>query len=100
MSSLSKDAITEVKSFKQPPDPVVLVLNAVCVLKGEKLGWDNSLKMLSKNDFRDSLINYPRDRIPAAVCRSCLTEWNVFLPCIMSCFFFWGGARGLYFFRH
>ncbi len=74
VSKLNKEAITEVKSFRNPPEVVVLVMMAVCFLKDQKQDWDSALRMLSDTNFRASLINYPKDDIPAAKLRK-LKTW-------------------------
>ena len=60
VKKLDKDSITEVKSFKQPPEVVVLVMEAVCLLLNSKQSWEAGLKLLASTNFRDSLINYPK----------------------------------------
>jgi dynein heavy chain, axonemal len=64
LAKLTKAAITEVKSFAQPPDAVKVVLEAVCVLLGEKPDWDTAKKVMSRNTFLDDLKFYDKDNIP------------------------------------
>jgi len=64
LSSLTKADITEVKSFTNPPTAVRVVMEAVCVLLGEKEAWDNAKKVLGKPDFLEQLQNYDKDNIP------------------------------------
>lgn len=45
LNSLSKSDITEVKSFKTPPGLVLITMEAVCVLLGEKPDWDSAKKV-------------------------------------------------------
>eukprot|EP01031_Cornospumella_fuschlensis_P040724 gene40724-49662_t len=63
LGSLTKPDITEVKSFTNPPQAVRVVMEAVCVLLGEKETWENAKKLLSRPDFMDLLTNYDRDNI-------------------------------------
>eukprot|EP00599_Poterioochromonas_sp_BG-1_P017876 CAMPEP_0173166600 /NCGR_PEP_ID=MMETSP1105-20130129/22117_1 /TAXON_ID=2985 /ORGANISM="Ochromonas sp., Strain BG-1" /LENGTH=3828 /DNA_ID=CAMNT_0014087887 /DNA_START=639 /DNA_END=12125 /DNA_ORIENTATION=- len=64
LSSLTKADITEVKSFTNPPQAVRVVMEAVCVLLGEKESWDNAKKLLGRSDFMDLLTGYDKDNIP------------------------------------
>ena len=64
LSSLSKADITEVKSFTNPPTAVRIVMEAVCVLLGEKEAWENAKKVLGRSDFLDMLQNFDKDNIP------------------------------------
>jgi dynein heavy chain len=64
LASLTKADITEVKSFANPPKAVQVVLEAVCVLLGEKVEWDNAKKVMARSDFLDSLQDYDKDNIP------------------------------------
>jgi dynein heavy chain len=63
LNSLTKADITEVKSFTNPPNAVRIVMEAVCVMMGEKESWDVAKKLLGKSDFLDSLQNYDKDNI-------------------------------------
>ena len=64
LKSLTKSDITEVKSFANPPKAVQTVMQAVCVLMGEKEDWDSSKKLLGKSDFLQLLQDYDKDNIP------------------------------------
>lgn len=64
LQSLTKADITEVKSFANPPKAVQTVMQAVCVMMGEKEDWDSSKKLLGKSDFLQSLQDYDKDNIP------------------------------------
>ena len=63
LNSLSKNDITEVKSFANPPKAVQVVLEAVSVLMDVPPTWDAAKKMISQNDFLDQLRNYDKDNI-------------------------------------
>ena len=65
LKSLTKADITEVKSFTNPPNAVRVVMEAVCVLLGEKPDWDTSKKLLGRSDFMDLLTGYDKDNIEA-----------------------------------
>merc|ERR1711968_135831 len=64
LNSLSKNDITEVKSFANPPKAVQIVLEAVCVLLGEDTDWKNAKTVMGKSDFLESLQKYDKDNIP------------------------------------
>ncbi|KAE9225132.1 hypothetical protein PF004_g12006 [Phytophthora fragariae] len=66
LDSLSKNDITEVKSFAKPPEAVETVMNAVCLLFNEKQSWDSAKKILGDVNFLDKLKNFDKDNIPAA----------------------------------
>ncbi|KAG6586851.1 Dynein heavy chain [Phytophthora cinnamomi] len=66
LDSLSKNDITEVKSFAKPPEAVETVMNAVCLLFNEKQSWDSAKKILGDVTFLDKLKNFDKDNIPAA----------------------------------
>jgi dynein heavy chain len=63
LKSLTKGDITEVKSFANPPGAVRIVMDAVCVLLGEKEGWDSAKKVLGTSNFMEMLMNYDKDNI-------------------------------------
>ena len=69
-----------VKTMKQPPPGVRLVMEAICVIKnvkperindaaGKKVDdyWKPSLKLLSDMKFLESLQTYDKDNIPVAI---------------------------------
>lgn len=47
LDSLDKRDITEIKSFTKPPPLVMLAMEAVCIILGEKTDWDHCRKVLS-----------------------------------------------------
>ncbi|KAG2427037.1 hypothetical protein HYH02_014682 [Chlamydomonas schloesseri] len=80
LNTLTKNDISEVKGMKAPPQPVRMVMQAVCMLKGlqptkvkDKDGrwgldwWETSKRMLSDMGFLDSLMTFDKDNIPAEV---------------------------------
>jgi len=66
LDSLDKADIVEVKGFAKPPDAVKTVMEAVCIMFGQKPDWDNSKKILADMQFLDKLKTYDKDNIPAA----------------------------------
>ena len=63
LKSLTKADITEVKSFTNSPNAIRVVMEAVCVLMGEKENWEQSKKLLGRSDFMDLLTGYDKDNI-------------------------------------
>jgi len=64
LAKLTKGAITEVKGFAQPPEAVQVVLEAVCILLGDKPDWDSAKRVMSRTSFLDELKGYDKDNIP------------------------------------
>lgn len=89
LDTLKKSDIDLVKSMKNPPDGVKLVMEAVCVMKdikAEKIPdpsgkgpisdyWKPSLKMIGDGKFLDSLREYNKDDIPPAVMKKIRTTY-------------------------
>ncbi|XP_045475837.1 dynein axonemal heavy chain 3 [Harmonia axyridis] len=81
LNTLKPADVTIVKSMKNPPSGVKLVMEAVCVMKQAKPDrkpdqatgkmvedwWGPSLKLLGDMKFLDSLKTYDKDNIPAPV---------------------------------
>ena len=64
LNKLDKKDITEVKSFSKPPPAVQTVMEAVCLLLGEKTDWDTAKRLLGRTDFMELLKSYDKDNIP------------------------------------
>lgn len=64
LDSLDKKDITEVKGFVKPPQAVQVVMEAVCIMLGEKPDWDTSKRILSRSSFMADLKEYDKDNIP------------------------------------
>lgn len=56
--------INEMKSFKAPPTLVGIVMNAVCLLFGEKEDWDSAKKILGRMTFLSDLIDFKTEALP------------------------------------
>lgn len=71
LKSLNKNDISELKSFKSPPELVRYVMEAVCILiETPKQDWDTAQKVLSKTDFLQSLMTFDKDNIKQKTLRS------------------------------
>ena len=58
VKKIQKNMIDEMKSFKAPPAMVGIVMNAVCLLFGEKEEWDSAKKLLGRMNFLESLVEF------------------------------------------
>jgi len=80
LDTITSNDITVVKTMKQPPPGVKLVMESICVMKGvkpEKVNdasgkkiedfWKPSLKLLGDMKFLESLQTYDKDNIPPAI---------------------------------
>lgn len=92
LDTLKPADITVVKSMKNPPAAIKLVLEAVCVLKGLKpdrrpdaMGrmiddyWGASQKMLGDMKFLESLRSFDKDNIPAPIMKKIRDVSRLFL---------------------
>jgi dynein heavy chain len=61
---IDKNMINEMKSFKAPPTLVGIVMNAVCLLFGEKEDWDSAKKVLGRMTFLSDLLDFNTDNVP------------------------------------
>jgi len=61
---LRKEDIVELKSFLNPNEVVVHVMETVCILfKIKKPSWDEAKKLLGRMDFLQSLYDYKKDEV-------------------------------------
>ncbi|TYZ68618.1 hypothetical protein PybrP1_002809 [[Pythium] brassicae (nom. inval.)] len=67
LDSLDKKDITEVKGFVKPPQAVQVVMEAVCIMLGEKPDWDTSKRVLSRSSLLAELKEYDKDSIAPAI---------------------------------
>lgn len=80
LNTLKPADVTVVKSMKNPPSAIKLVLEAVCVIRGIKAErrpnpdgkmvedyWGASLKMLGDMKFLEHLKTFDKDNIPVAI---------------------------------
>ena len=63
LDSLKKSDISEVKSMLKPPDAVVMVMEAVCILLGEKADWETAKKVMANAQFLKILKDFDKDNI-------------------------------------
>lgn len=76
LKSLEKAAIVEIKSFPNPPKAVVMVMEAVMVLLGEKIEWKNVQSVLSDvGGFITKLLTYDVSKTPESVLAKVRKQW-------------------------
>jgi dynein heavy chain len=64
LDTLYKNDIVEMKSYPKPPEDLVLVISAVCLLLDQKENWDEGKKLMNQpENFINSLKNFPKDNI-------------------------------------
>jgi len=65
--NIDKKDIYDLKTFTKPPELVLVVMNAVCLLfyrNKKKETWDDAKKMLNDINFLNKLFDYDTDSIP------------------------------------
>jgi len=64
LNTLNKNDIVEMKSYPTPPNELVMVIGAVCVLFDKKENWDEGKKLMNEpKKFLESLMEYDKDNI-------------------------------------
>ena len=64
LDALDKKDIQEVKSYAKPPALVMTVMEAVCLLMGQKTDWSDAKVLLNQSNFLQQLAEYDKDNIP------------------------------------
>ena len=67
LDSLDKKDIAELKVFTKPPDLVLMVMEAICILFKMKPDWESSKKLLSDPQFMKKMQEFDKDNIPETV---------------------------------
>ncbi|KAJ3027001.1 UNVERIFIED_CONTAM: Dynein heavy chain 6, axonemal, partial [Siphonaria sp. JEL0065] len=67
LDALEKKDIAELKVFSKPPDLVLLVLEAICILFKVKPDWESSKKLLSDPQLMKKMAEYDKDNIPESM---------------------------------
>ncbi|TDH16419.1 hypothetical protein EPR50_G00020980 [Perca flavescens] len=67
LNSLDKADISEIKVFTKPPDMVMTVMEAVCILLSCKPDWPNAKQLLGDANFLKRLTDYDKDNIKSQI---------------------------------
>ncbi|RKP21941.1 P-loop containing nucleoside triphosphate hydrolase protein, partial [Rozella allomycis CSF55] len=63
VSNIKKQQLTEVRSMGNPPDPVKLTMEAVCILLGHQVdSWKSVQTVLRRDDFINSIVHFDTDK--------------------------------------
>ena len=60
LDSLDKSDISEIRVFQKPPELVLTVMEAVCILFNIRPDWGNAKQMLGDAGFLKSLITFDK----------------------------------------
>ena len=64
ISALKKADVDEVRSYREPPEPVKYVVNALCLLFEKPENWEEGKKLLIREDFLQDLIFFDKSHLP------------------------------------
>merc|ERR1719281_1434102 len=70
LDALDKKDIQEIKSFPKPPPLVMMTMEAVNLLLGEKTDWDSAKKVLTDPKFLDRLKTFDKDNIAPKILKN------------------------------
>jgi dynein heavy chain len=69
LDSLEKKDVAEMKAFAKPPELVVLVMEAVCILFKAKPDWDSSKKLLGDPQFLKRIQEFDKESLNDAIAK-------------------------------
>eukprot|EP00746_Dinoflagellata_sp_MGD_P126903 gnl/MRDRNA2_/MRDRNA2_61620_c0_seq1.p1 gnl/MRDRNA2_/MRDRNA2_61620_c0~~gnl/MRDRNA2_/MRDRNA2_61620_c0_seq1.p1 ORF type:complete len:1770 (+),score=338.45 gnl/MRDRNA2_/MRDRNA2_61620_c0_seq1:296-5311(+) len=64
VEKLEKKDIQEIKSFQNPPPLVLMVMECICTVLGQKTDWATAKNLLADMNFLRKLKDYDKDSIP------------------------------------
>ncbi|KAJ3216110.1 Dynein heavy chain 6, axonemal [Dinochytrium kinnereticum] len=67
LDALDKKDIAELKVFTKPPELVLMVMEAVCILFKAKPDWEGSKKLLGDSQLMKKMQDFDKDNIPDSV---------------------------------
>ncbi|KAJ6652297.1 hypothetical protein lerEdw1_012750, partial [Lerista edwardsae] len=63
MAALREQDIEELRGYRRPPALVVKVTDVLCLMFGQEPGWESAKQLLSREDFYQELVFYPKDNL-------------------------------------
>ena len=63
VSDIDRKDINEMRAYANPPQLVLQVFGAVCLLFKKKETWDDSKRMMGEGDFVGNLINFKTETV-------------------------------------
>ncbi|XP_017317258.1 dynein axonemal heavy chain 6 isoform X2 [Ictalurus punctatus] len=63
LGALDKNDISEIRVFNKPPELVMTVMEAVCILLKSKTDWASAKQVLGESNFLKKLTDYDKDNI-------------------------------------
>ncbi|XP_066518551.1 dynein heavy chain domain-containing protein 1 [Hoplias malabaricus] len=63
LQSLNQSDIDEVRHYRHPPDGVVMLMNALCMLFNRQCNWDSSKQLLGQPNFLQELEFFDRSKL-------------------------------------
>lgn len=68
VSNIKKQHLSEVRSMTNPPSPVKLAMESVCILLGHRIdGWKSVQSLIRRDDFISTVVNLNTAHIPHAL---------------------------------
>ncbi|CAF4961095.1 unnamed protein product, partial [Rotaria sp. Silwood1] len=86
LKMLNKADYDEIRTFRQPPQPVLAVMNTICVMFQRKPEWSEAKILMVKENFFDDLVYYDKDNISDDVFNMLtkIVKFNTFHPSYVS----------------
>uniref|UniRef100_A0AAZ3Q8S3 Dynein heavy chain coiled coil stalk domain-containing protein n=1 Tax=Oncorhynchus tshawytscha TaxID=74940 RepID=A0AAZ3Q8S3_ONCTS len=80
LDSLDKADISEIRVFTKPPDMVMTVMEAVCILLGSKPDWSSAKQVLGDSYFLRKLMEYDKENIKPQILQKKYVNNPDFVP--------------------
>ncbi|XP_077782912.1 dynein heavy chain domain-containing protein 1 isoform X3 [Podarcis muralis] len=63
LAMLRVQDVEELRSYRQPPETVVMVTDILCLMFEQEPGWENAKLLLNRDNFYEDLVFYPKDSL-------------------------------------